>query len=195
MVNFSWVPGCLYATAFAMVGLFVIRRDNFNRTLRFACPPYWRHTIFKVLSRNCSLKIGAEVHPPLINGKPALNLPAGGSWSLAMTSRRNPQTRSPSQWFRRVIDGEQQRTRSHRLLTTREQGIRLQFLARRARHDINAGLQHLVLMGQDQVRFAAARHFREHRPEAVPNLIEGRRGHLLGLRVNAIDHPEQLHLR
>ena len=62
----------------------------------------------------------------------------------------------------------------------------------RAGHDVDAALQHVVLVHQHQVGFAAAKDLGEHRAEVVADLLERLAEHLARLHVDAVDHFEQL---
>ena len=72
--------------------------------------------------------------------------------------------------------------------------MRLQLLARRARHDVDAALQHVVLVHQHQVGLAAAEDLGEHGAEVLADLLEGLAEHLARLDVDAVDDFEQLRL-
>ena len=64
----------------------------------------------------------------------------------------------------------------------------------RAGHDVDAAFQHVVLVHQNQVGFAAAEDLGEHGAEVVADLLEGLREHLARLGVDAVDDFEQLRL-
>ena len=93
-----------------------------------------------------------------------------------------------------LVNREEQRHGGHGLFTAGEQSDALQLLAGRAGHDVNAGLQHVVFVREDEVGFAAAEDLDKHVAEVVSDLDEGLHEHLLGLGVDAIDHLGQLAL-
>ena len=78
-----------------------------------------------------------------------------------------------------LVDREQQRHGGHGLLAAGEQRDGLQLLAGRAGDDVDAALQHVVLVREDQVGFAAAEDLGEHDAEVVADLVEGLGEHLL----------------
>ena len=93
-----------------------------------------------------------------------------------------------------LVNREQQRHGGHRLLAAGQQRDALQLFAGRARHDVNAALQHVVLVRQNQVRLAAAEDLDEHRAEIVADFLERLHEHLPRLHVDAVDDFEQLRL-
>ena len=72
-------------------------------------------------------------------------------------------------------DGKEQRQRGQRLLAAREQRQRLQFLAGRARHDLEPGLERILLVAlvERQMRAPAAEQPHEQLAEMLVDLGEG----------------------
>ena len=93
-----------------------------------------------------------------------------------------------------LVNREEQRDGGHGLFTAGEQRNALQLFAGRARDDVDAAFQHIAFIHENQVGFSAAENLGEHRAEVVADLLEGFREHFLRLRVDAVDHFEQLRL-
>ena len=64
--------------------------------------------------------------------------------------------------------------------------------AGRTRDDVDAAFQHVAFVHEQQVRLPAAEHLDEQRPEIFTDLSESIGKHLLRLRVDAVDHLQQL---
>ena len=84
-------------------------------------------------------------------------------------------------------DGEEQGQRGQRLLAAREQREHLQPLARRARHDLEPGLQRIVVLGQGQMGTPAAEQPGEQLLEMLVDHLEGGQQPLAPLAVEAGD--------
>src|SRR5258707_4497774 len=70
-------------------------------------------------------------------------------------------------------DGEEQGERGERLLAARKQRQALQFLARRARHDLQPGGQRVLALIERKMRAAAAEQRDEELAEMLVDLGEG----------------------
>ena len=78
--------------------------------------------------------------------------------------------------------GEEQRERGQRLLAARQQRQHLQPLARRARHDLEPGVERIVVLGRGADGPAAAEEPREQLAEMLVDLLEGGEQPLAALR-------------
>ena len=93
-------------------------------------------------------------------------------------------------------DREEERDRRHRALAAREERHRLRTLPRRTRDDVDAALERILLVLQeDEPRLAAAEEPREHRLEVLVRRLERRPEHVPRRVVQVADQLQELRLR
>ncbi len=92
------------------------------------------------------------------------------------------------------VDREEERHRRHRLLAARHQGHALELLAGGLGDDVDAALERIALVDQDEGRLAAAEELAEDLLEVRLHLLEGLGEHLLGRLVDFLDREKELFL-
>ena len=93
------------------------------------------------------------------------------------------------------VDGEEQGHGRHRALATGQERYALQLLAGRLGDNVDAGLERVILIHEDEIRLTSAEELGEHDLEVIPDLVEGIGKEFLRGAIDLADHLQQLGLR